>query len=122
MDRRLQLDMRENPASNRRHGSRSVVSREEFSNYSEGAQKEKPSASARNEDAAIFSENAPHIAATGEKEDAFESGNLERDLRRRGGVRREAFEPLLGSVQAATLLGKIHVKTLQRYARLGSLP
>jgi excisionase family DNA binding protein len=32
------------------------------------------------------------------------------------------FEPLLDSEQAARLLGNIHVKTLQRYARLGVVP
>jgi len=32
------------------------------------------------------------------------------------------FEPLIDSSQAAKLLGNIHVKTLQRYARRGSLP
>ncbi len=32
------------------------------------------------------------------------------------------FEPLIGSSEAAKLLGNIHVKTLQRYARRGSLP
>ena len=35
---------------------------------------------------------------------------------------RHAFEPLIGSPEAAKLLGNIHVKTLQRYARRGSLP
>ena len=33
-----------------------------------------------------------------------------------------AFETLIGSPEAAKLLGNIHVKTLQRYARKGSLP
>ena len=33
-----------------------------------------------------------------------------------------AFETLIGSPEAAKLLGSIHVKTLQRYARTGSLP
>ena len=33
-----------------------------------------------------------------------------------------AFEALLPSHEAAKLLGNIHVKTLQRYARTGSLP
>jgi excisionase family DNA binding protein len=33
-----------------------------------------------------------------------------------------AFEALIGSTEAAKLLGNIHVKTLQRYARTGSLP
>jgi excisionase family DNA binding protein len=32
------------------------------------------------------------------------------------------FEPLLDSKEAAKLLGNIHVKTLQRYAREGELP
>lgn len=32
------------------------------------------------------------------------------------------FEPLLDSEAAARLLGNIHVKTLQRYARHGGLP
>ena len=32
------------------------------------------------------------------------------------------FETLIGSPEAAKLLGNIHVKTLQRYARTGSLP
>ena len=32
------------------------------------------------------------------------------------------FEPLIDSPEAAKLLGDIHVKTLQRYARLGRLP
>lgn len=35
---------------------------------------------------------------------------------------RHAFEPLIGSEAAAKLLGNIHVKTLQRYARRGTLP
>jgi excisionase family DNA binding protein len=32
------------------------------------------------------------------------------------------FEPLLDSEEAARLLGNIHVKTLQRYARQGEVP
>ena len=32
------------------------------------------------------------------------------------------FESLISSSQAAKLLGNLHVKTLQRYARLGRLP
>jgi excisionase family DNA binding protein len=32
------------------------------------------------------------------------------------------FEPLLDTKEAAKLLGNIHVKTLQRYARQGELP
>jgi excisionase family DNA binding protein len=36
--------------------------------------------------------------------------------------RNAEFEPLLDSREAAKLLGNIHVKTLQRYARQGELP
>jgi excisionase family DNA binding protein len=35
---------------------------------------------------------------------------------------KHSFEPLIGSPEAAKLLGNIHVKTLQRYARRGTLP
>jgi excisionase family DNA binding protein len=35
---------------------------------------------------------------------------------------KQAFEPLIGCEDAAKLLGNIHVKTLQRYARRGMLP
>jgi len=35
---------------------------------------------------------------------------------------RQVFEPLIGCEDAAKLLGNIHVKTLQRYARGGTLP
>lgn len=35
---------------------------------------------------------------------------------------KSTFEPLINSPVAAKLLGDIHVKTLQRYARMGSLP
>lgn len=33
-----------------------------------------------------------------------------------------AFEPLIASPDAAELLGNIHIKTLQRYARRGEIP
>jgi len=33
-----------------------------------------------------------------------------------------AFEPLIGTPEAAKLLGNIHVKTLQRYARHRRIP
>lgn len=39
-----------------------------------------------------------------------------------GSVGTPAFERLLDSEQAAALLGNIHLKTLQKYARLGEVP
>jgi excisionase family DNA binding protein len=35
---------------------------------------------------------------------------------------KQVFEPLIGCEAAAKMLGNIHVKTLQRYARRGTLP
>lgn len=60
-------------------------------------------------------------AATGEKESHC-AGSSEMDAP--GGIKNriDAFETLIDSVEAARLLGDIHVKTLQRYARRGELP
>ena len=64
----------------------------------------------------------PQHGATGEEErDVSESSALDSPLSP-SQKSRHAFEPLIGSPEAAKLLGNIHVKTLQRYARRGSLP
>jgi excisionase family DNA binding protein len=60
-------------------------------------------------------------AATGEKESHC-SGAPEMDAQGRITNRTDVFEKLIDSVEAARLLGDIHVKTLQRYARRGELP
>lgn len=63
---------------------------------------------------------AQQHAATGEKNGSpgaarhFESALAQ--------IHEHQFEPLIASSQAAKLLGDIHVKTLQRYARHGELP
>jgi excisionase family DNA binding protein len=65
---------------------------------------------------------APQHGATGEGErDVSESSALAPPLSP-SQKSRHAFEPLISSPEAAKLLGNIHVKTLQRYARRGSLP
>ena len=65
---------------------------------------------------------APQHGATGEEErDVGESSALRSPLRS-SQKSRHAFEPLIGSPEAAKLLGNIHVKTLQRYARTRRLP
>jgi excisionase family DNA binding protein len=59
------------------------------------------------------------------------TGKEERDVGENSALRsplgpsqksRHVFEPLIGSPEAAKLLGNIHVKTLQRYARTRRLP
>ncbi len=60
-------------------------------------------------------------AATGENESNC-SGSPGIDAPARIKNRIDAFETLIDSVEAARLLGDIHVKTLQRYARRGELP
>jgi excisionase family DNA binding protein len=57
----------------------------------------------------------------GEKAETSDD-NAHRDERILLTKRMPDFEPLLGSEDAARLLGNIHIKTLQRYARQGSVP
>jgi excisionase family DNA binding protein len=102
MHRRLQFGMRENPASDQRHGSRFAVS---------GTDNE----SCIREDA-----GAPHAATSGEEDRAADSFTLAMQTDSAG--RKQSFEPLLCSSEAAHLLGNIHVKTLQRYARQQRIP
>jgi len=122
MHRRIQFGMRENPASNRRHDSCSPSddNRIERRNATSSLlttghdHLPPPAGSALNA--------APPGAATGEKNGrplthptvAPQSGSSVT-------IQRE-FEPLIDSSEAARLLGNIHVKTLQRYARHRNLP
>jgi excisionase family DNA binding protein len=124
MHRHVQFDMRENPASNRRHGSRLAVRtvlntppvEEETATPStlELPQNYAPS----NAHSAL--NVAPPPGATGA------NGRTAKDPHSpvpasHPTIMRE-FEPLISSSEAARLLGNIHVKTLQRYARRGGLP
>jgi len=61
----------------------------------------------------------PPDAATGEKNTDSNREPLKQLI---SVGRAPAFEPLVGCEVAARLLGNIHVKTLQRYARQGSVP
>jgi len=56
MHRRLQSGMRENPASNRRQGSRLVVGSTQYSNYAEGSDSDRSSLTAQNESRNRFPE------------------------------------------------------------------
>lgn len=113
MHRQLQLGMRENPASERRHGSRLTVS---------GAPKTITSGtiSQRQRPIERWSASIPlqltRHPAWPQTAAARVSGG------RSFTYACPYFEPLIGSPQAAKLLGNIHVNTLQRYARLRRIP
>ena len=108
MDRRLHFGLRENPASDRRHGSRFATDDQGSANATQGTGTVPSKLSALSESAERISRNAAHNSATVERNTLLAES--------------ETFEPLIGSMHAARLLGNIHVKTLQRYARLGRLP
>ncbi len=119
MHRRLQFGMRENPASDRRHDSRASAENtvENAFAINEGQSQHQDSMAAIEPSAA--SHAGPERPATGEEArkvtywSAFRLPLSQSDTQ---------FEQLLRSEEAAKLLGDIHVKTLQRYARQGRVP
>jgi excisionase family DNA binding protein len=126
MYHRPQSGMRENPASSRRHGSRFAVastSNEHSINDVNSASREpSPSHShpPANMDGSAHAAS-PHAATGGGKDGAIthSAATVFHDSSMR--IPR-TFEPLIGSDEAAKLLGNIHVKTLQRYARSRRIP
>jgi helix-turn-helix protein len=121
MHRRFQFGLRENPASDRRHGSRLAVRTDELSHYAKGEEND-AGCDGQNEGTSAVLPDAARCAVTGEEKGTLASEELGREHRHRNMLGRQAFEPLVGSMQAARLLGNIHVKTLQRYARPGRVP
>ena len=120
MHRRLQFGMSENPASDRRHGSRQAA-RGLSDDRAEQEGVASTQLTAAHADTGSAQNAASLRAATGEKS-GVNLGDSSR-LLPRGGFpgHAQTFEPLIGSLDAARLLGNIHVKTLQRYARRGNL-
>jgi len=98
---RLQFDVRENTASSRQHAPRV----------------ERPSLPSGNS-----LTDRPLTAATagngGGSDDGFQPPLIAVGTNKF----MHEFEPLVGCDEAAKLLGNIHVKTLQRYARRGDIP
>jgi excisionase family DNA binding protein len=126
MHRRLQFGMRENPASDRRHDSRPIVSgladynRTEHQNLAASR-----SASGLNHQSLGANDTlnaASAHAATGGKGDEAAARHPVAESPQSAGKTPHRFEPLIGSNDAARLLGNIHVKTLQRYARQRRIP
>jgi excisionase family DNA binding protein len=125
MHRRSQFDMPENPASARRHGSRSATNDLSDTNYGQTGPASSSPSTGSQPPANIHIDNgyaATPLAATGGEEDGRIARHAARAPRKPRGASLSAFEPLIGSCEAARLLGNIHVKTLQRYARQRSLP
>ena len=124
--RPTQFGARENTASSRQHASRLGVDVRSNPTCVHIGSPEAPLPSPQIDSSEAVcnttSNAAPQHGATGEEErDVSESSALTSPLRP-SQKSTHAFEPLIGSPEAAKLLGKIHVKTLQRYARRGSLP
>lgn len=124
MHHRLQFGMRESPASSRRHGSCPTAgsTAKENSIIEENPAKLEPSASHNHKPHGVggcLHAASPH-AATGGNKDGATGGSVTGP--NTSVSRRPAFEPLIGSLEAARLLGNLHVKTLQRYARHGRVP
>jgi excisionase family DNA binding protein len=126
MHRRLQFGMRENPASSRRHGSRQASnSLSDASLIEEETATSPPTARGQNHsfaDADIKPNAASPQVATGEKKKSENEGRAAAVVLARSQKATLGFEPLIGSLEAAKLLGNIHIKTLQRYARHQRIP
>jgi excisionase family DNA binding protein len=124
--RPTQFGVRENTASSRQHAS--CLAADACSNStcvdvgSSEAQRPSPQTESSRVIRSRTSHAAPRDATTAEEEcDVTERLALTPPLRP-SPKSRHAFEPLIGSPEAAKLLGNIHVKTLQRYARTRKLP
>ena len=131
MHRRLKLGMRENPASSRRHGSRSAV--QEHLTASRNGQASHP------QQVLVGSDSAENFSTRGRREDAAGSTKIAGAIKvsvnaqTSGGVEHQAglnvlhlasdidFEPLLDVAESATLL-RIHPKTLRAKAGQGIIP
>ena len=126
MHHRLQSGMRENPASNRRHDSRQIVRRlsdaELIEEETATIPPQVPGQSHSRVDVSSTANAASPRPATGGEERGFTESFAHAIPRTPSQRSEHAFEPLIGSPEAAKLLGNIHVKTLQRYARRRSIP
>jgi excisionase family DNA binding protein len=123
MHRHVQFDMRENPASNRRHGSRLAV-RSVLNTPPVEEETATPPTLELPQNYALANAHNALNAAPSQGATGAENSRTAKDPCSPASyptIMRE-FEPLISSSEAARLLGNIHVKTLQRYARRGSLP
>ncbi|SRR5437867_1603664 len=121
-----QFGVRENTASSRRHASRLVV--DSLPSLSEtlprGSQHRHPTPvlALRVGELDELAITKPLDAATGGEEGSGAKALSAPTTVTAANESRHVFEPLIACEAAAKLLGNIHVKTLQRYARGGTLP
>ena len=126
MHHRSQFDTPENPASDRRHGSRLASTYSVNKNSIKGDTAALPSSPPVQDQSSIgpltFQNAAiPHAATDGESFSTSTHPTVASRLLPSATTQGD-FEPLIGSCEAARLLGDIHVKTLQRYARQRNIP
>ena len=124
--RSTQSGMRENTASSRQHAPRlavnSLPSMSETVPRALQHRQPTPVLQSRASEPGESVTTTPRDAATGgEKGDSVETSSAPATVIA-ANESRQIFEPLIGCEDAAKLLGNIHVKTLQRYARSGTLP
>ena len=126
MHHRLKFDMRENPASDRRHGSRQAPNSLSDASLIEAETAALPPLTPGRNYSSIDADSTPNAAlcraATGEEEKSENGGTAVAVALARSQKALSGFEPLIGSLDAAKLLGNIHIKTLQRYARHQLVP
>ncbi len=118
--------MRENPASDRRHGSRQILRSLSGGNCVKQENVTSSPARASQNHSFASSDNNPNAAspraATGEERKIENEGHTVAITPMRSQNPPLGFERLIGSPEAAKLLGNIHVKTLQRYVRHRRIP
>jgi excisionase family DNA binding protein len=124
--RPTQFGGRENTASSRQYASRLRVdflpsSSETLSRDSQHGESAPVLASRASEEPKSVTTKPLHATTGGERESGTEGSSAPATISAHNDSR-HAFEPLIGCEDAAKLLGNIHVKTLQRYARGGTLP
>lgn len=121
-----QFGMRENTASSRRHASRLAV--DSLPSLSEtlprGSQHRQltPVLASRVSEPDESAITKPLDAATGGEKGSGAKALSAAATLTTANESRQVFEPLIGCEATAKLLGNIHVKALQRYARGGTLP
>jgi excisionase family DNA binding protein len=124
--RPTQFGVRENTASSGQHAPRPAVSTDSHVICIENEDAETRLRSPSNDRAVAGYDTRLHAAlrnaaTVAKRGDNTESSALSMPTEPEQKLNRP-FEPLIDSSQAVKLLGNIHVKTLQRYARRGSLP
>jgi excisionase family DNA binding protein len=124
--RSTQFGVRENTASSRQYASRPTIDflpslSETLPRDSQHGQSAPVLASRANEEPRSVTTKPLYAATEGKGESSTEVLSAPATVSAHKDSR-QAFEPLIGCDDAAKLLGNIHVKTLQRYARGGTLP